>query len=214
MGPHPQTVTPAPARVFHYSLDWRFLLPAAEAQKTCLLFEENEDFRQTLEQVRLGAAQQLSFSGLSDRKDEGFQLLALPFGLPAGRAGRGSRDRIQFYVSLRRLIDSGGHLMVGFNNALNLRANSHGLYRASTPHSMTDELHQAGFKSVTIYGAMPSLQIPEYICDMDDRAIDFALRNRFRRKPAVLHALRLLSGTIGWKRISNFLPCYFAVAAA
>ena len=61
---------------------------------------------------------------------------------------------------------------------------------------------------------MPNLQIPEYLFDLDPRVIDFALRNRFRRKPAVLQALRLLAGTIGWKRISNFLPCYFAVAAA
>jgi hypothetical protein len=79
---------------------------------------------------------------------------------------------------------------------------------------MTDELRQAGFRSARIYGAMPSLEIPEYIFDIDPRAIHFALRNRFRRKPTVLHALRLLSGAIGWKRISNFLPCYFAVAAA
>lgn len=214
MGSQPQPVTSAPPRIFHYSLDWRFLLPAAEAQKTCLLFEENEDFRQTLEQVRLGVAQQISFSELRDRKDKSVQLLAMPFGLPAARVGRGQQDRVQFYVSLRRLIDSGGHLLVGFNNSLNLRANSRSLYRASSPRSMTDELRQAGFRSARIYGAMPSLEIPEYIFDIDPRAIHFALRNRFRRKPTVLHALRLLSGAIGWKRISNFLPCYFAVAAA
>jgi hypothetical protein len=61
---------------------------------------------------------------------------------------------------------------------------------------------------------MTNLHIPEYVFDLDPRVIDFALRNRFRRKPAVLQALRLFARTVGLKSISNFLPCYFAVAAA
>lgn len=214
MGPHPQTVTSLQPRVFNYSLDWRFLLPIAEPQKTCLLFEENADFSQTLEQVGLRVSQQLSFSELRDQKNESFQLLVMPFGLPAGWASPGREDRVQFYFSIRRFIDSGGHLLVGFNNALNLRASAQAIYRASTPGRIAGELRQAGFKSAKIYGAMPNLQIPEYLFDLDPRVIDFALRNRFRRKPAVLQALRVLAGTIGWKRISNFLPCYFAVAVA
>ena len=68
--------------------------------------------------------------------------------------------------------------------------------------------------SVKMYGAMPDLRIPEYIFDLDPRALDFAARNRFRRKPAVLQGLRVLAATIGLQRITNFLPCYFAVATA
>ena len=92
----------------------------AEPQKTCLLFEENADFSQTLEQVGLRVSQQLSFSELRDHKNESFQLLVMPFGLPAGWGGPGREDRVQFYVSIQRFLDSGGHLLVGFNNALNL----------------------------------------------------------------------------------------------
>lgn len=214
MGLPPQTVTTPQPRVFHYSLDWRFLLPKAEPLKTCLLFEENADFSQTLEQVGLRVSQQLTFSALRDQKKESFQLLVMPFGLPAGWVGPGREDQIQFYVSIRGFIDSGGHLLVGFNNVLNLRATPQAPYRASTPSRIAGELGQAGFKSVKIYGAMPNLRIPQYLFDLDPRVIHYALGNRFRRKPAVLQALRLIAGTIGWKRISNFLPCYFAVAAA
>jgi hypothetical protein len=213
MGPHPQTATSPQPRVFSHSLDWRFLLPLVAPQKTCLLFEENEDFSQTLEQVGMGVSQQLSFSELSDHKNEGFHLLVMPFGLPAGRTGAGRESRVQFYFSIRRFLDSDGYLLAGFNGGLNLRPSSQSVYQASTPRRIAGELSQAGFKSVKIYGAMPTLQIPEYIFDLDPRAIDFALRNRFRRKPAVLQSLRLLAGIVGWKRFSDFLPCYFAVAA-
>jgi hypothetical protein len=201
-------------RVFNYSLDWRFLLPAAEPPAIGVLFEENADFSQTLEQVGIPASQQLSFSELPDRKNDAFQLLVMPFGLSAGGAAARHAHRIEFFLSVRRVIDPGGHVLVGFNNILNLRPRAQTIYQASTPQHMTGELLQAGFQSVKIYGAMPNLRIPEYIFDLDPRAVDFALRNRFRRKPAVLQALRLLAGTIGFQRIRKFLPCYFAVAAA
>jgi hypothetical protein len=214
MGLPPLTVTTPQPRVFRYSLDWRFLLPMAEPRNTCLLFEEDADFSQALEQVGIRDSQQLSFSELQDHNNESFQLLVMPFGLPTGRVGAGREDRVQFYGSIRGFIDSGGHLLVGFNNVLNWRATPQALYRASTPSRIAGELGQAGFKSVKIYGAMPNLRIPEYLFDLDPRVIQYAIGNRFGRKPAVLQALRLIAGTIGWKRISNFLPCYFAVAAA
>jgi hypothetical protein len=210
----PPTATSLPPRIFHYSLDWRFLLPLAEPRKLCLLLEENLDFSQTLEQVGIHVSQQLSLSALRDRKDDRFQLLVMPFGLPTAWAGSRHQDRVEFYISIRRFIDSDGHLLIGFNNILNFRAKSQNIYQTSTPHRLAGELGQAGFKSVKLYGAMPNLRIPEYIFDLDPRALDFAARNRFRRKPAVMQALRLLAATIGLQRITSFLPCYFAVAAA
>ncbi|HEY9528162.1 MAG TPA: hypothetical protein VIR02_13800 [Anaerolineales bacterium] len=211
--PPPTATSPKP-RVFNYSLDWRFLLPVAQPQKICLLLEENLDFSQTLEQVGIHVSQQRSLSELRDRKDDRFQLLVMPFGLPTAWAGSRHQDRVEFYVSIRRFIDSGGHLLVGFNNILNFSAKPQNIYQTSTPRRLAGELGQADFKSVKMYGAMPNLRIPEYLFDLDSRALDFAARNRFRRKPAVLQALRVLSATIGLQRITNFLPCYFAVAAA
>ena len=210
----PPTATSSQPRVFHYSLDWRFLLPLAEPQKICLLVEENLDFSQTLEQVGIHVSQQLSLSELRDHKNGRFQLMVMPFGLPAGWAGSRHQDRVEFYFSIGRFIDSGGQLLVGFNNALNFRAKSRDKYQTSTPGRLARELGQAGFMSVKLYGAMPNLRIPEYIFDFDPLALDFAARNRFRRKPAVLQALRVLAATIGLQSITNFLPCYFAAAAA
>jgi hypothetical protein len=111
-------------------------------------------------------------------------------------------------------MDPNGSLLLGFNNALRIRAGSQTNYQVSTPRQVVRDLEQAGFTSVQIYGAMPSLQIPEYIFDLDPRAVRFALQNRYRRKPSILHSLRFLEGIMGWKRMSNFLPCYFAVGSA
>lgn len=213
MQTHRQSITSPPPQVFHYSLDWRFLIPMSEPARTCLLFEENDGFQQTLEQVGLGAAR-FSLSELRARQDRSFQVLILPFGPPVAWVGAARPDRVQFFVSLRRFIDPGGSLLVGFENLLSLRAGSRGGYRASTPRRMAGELKDAGFRSVRVYGAMPDLQIPEYIFDLAPGAVAFALRNRFRRKPTLLRSLHLLARVSGWEALSNFLPCYFAVAAA
>jgi hypothetical protein len=208
----PQTATTPLPRVFNYSLDWRFLLPLADPKKVCLLFEEDADFSQTLEQVGLHVSEKLSLSDLKYHKPHSFQVIVMPFGLSVGWAGARHKDHVAFYFSVRRFIDPDGYLLVGFNNALNWRATSQTNYYSSTPRRIADELKQAGFNSVKMFGAMSNLQIPEYIFDLDPRAIQFVLQNRFRRKPAILQVLRFLSGTVGWKRASHLLPCYFAVA--
>ena len=214
MQTHPQTITSHPPRVFNYSLDWRFLLPMADLSKGCLLFEDEIDFAQTLEHAGIQVSQRLFVSDIGNLKNDSLPFLVMPFGLPTDWVGAGHENRVKFYFSIRQLIDSGGYLLVGFNNALGRRTNPQIKYQSSTPRRITDEIKQAGFKSVKIYGAMPGLQIPEYIFELEPQTIRFALQNRFRRKTKVLRALRVLAGTIGWKRISYFLPCYFALATA
>ena len=204
MGPQPH--------LFHYSLDWRFLIALSDTQKIYLLFEENPNFSQALEQVGIGASQRLPFSELGRETNRDFPSIALPFGVPKGWVTDRYEDQVGFYRSVQRLISSGGCLLVGFNNAWNLRAASKKNYYAVTPRRLVNQLKQAGFSSVTLFGAMPNLAIPEYIFDLDSRTIQFALQNRFRRKLPVLHTLRVLAASIGWRRLSDFLPCYFAVA--
>lgn len=204
MGPQP--------RLFHHSLDWRFLLPLADPKKICLLLEHDRDFSQALEQVGIGASQQLSFPELGQSTNEDFHSIVLPFGIPVSWVTARHEDQVKFYSSLRRSISSGGCLLVGFNSVWNLRANLQKKYFPSTPRRIVTQLKQAGFQSLTLFGAISSLAIPEYIFDLDSRTIQFALQNRFRRKPAILRALRVLSVAIGSRYISNFLPCYFAVA--
>jgi hypothetical protein len=201
-------------RVFRYSLDWRFLLPMADVKKIYLLAEGDADFNQTLEQVGIHTSQQLSLSDLKQNKTNEVQSFVMPFGLRAGWVGAKHEDQLEFYVSVRRLISSGGCFLIGFDNFWTMPARSKAKYYSSTSGRMAGQLKQAGFQSIKIFGAMPNLAIPEYIFDLDSRTIQFALRNRFRRKPALLHVLRVLEGTIGVERISNFLPCYFMVATA
>lgn len=212
MRPEPQTGTPPSPRVFNYSLDWRFLLPMVDLDKGYLLFEEEAEFGKALEQVGIHISQQLSFSDLNTRKNDRFPFLVLPFGLSAGWAGTNQKDRVEFYFSIGRYIDTGGYLLVGFNNALSWRTKSLVNYQSSTPRHITSELKQAGFKSVRVFGAMPDLQIPEYIFELEPQTIHFALQNRFRRKPVVAQSLQVLARIIGLKRLSHLLPCYFAVA--
>ena len=178
-----------------------------------ILFEQDVDFGQTLEHVGIGASQQLSIAGLHTRTHNRISILAMPLGLPI-EAGKKQTDRVAFYSILRHQMTRGGYFLLGFNNALNLHAGSRSNYQRSTPRPIVRDLEQAGFTSVKIYGAMPSLQIPEYIFDLNPRALRFALQNRYRRKPSILRSLRSLEGIMGWKRMSNFLPCYFAVGSA
>src|SRR5687767_169718 len=113
---HPHTATAPPPRVFNYSLDWRFLLPLADPRRVCLLFEEDTDFSQTLEQVGLHVSENLSLSDLKHHKPHSFQVIVMPFGLSVGWAGTRHKDRVAFYFSVRHFIDSDGYLLVGFNN--------------------------------------------------------------------------------------------------
>ena len=206
MGPQP--------RLFHYSLDWRFLLPLADPKKIYLFLEEDQDFSSAIQQVGIDASQQLSFSELQQKMDNDIQSFVMPFGIPVRWVNAKDEDQVAFYASTRRLISSDGCLLIGFTNAWGFRRNSQQTYHSSTPRRIIKQLRRAGFPSITIFGAMPNLAIPEYIFDLDFRTAQFALQNRFRRKPAVLRTLQGLSGVIGWKRISNFLPCYFVVATA
>ena len=214
MQPPPQTATSTPPQVFRHSLDWRFLLPIADLHKGYFLFEDDAELSQALEHIGIHPSQRLSFSDFRNPKSDKNSFLVLPFGLPTGLVGTRSVDRIEFYSSARRFLAPGGTLLVGFNNSLSWSDHRGMNYYSFTPHHFRNELKQAGFMSVEMFGAMPDLRIPEYIFELDSRTLRFALQNRFRRKPAVLRALRILSGTFGWKSLSHFLPCYFAVTTA
>lgn len=209
---NPQAISAPPPRVFNHSLDWRFLLPIADLQKGYFLFEEDRDFSETLEQVGIRRSQQLSFSDLKDLKNERIPFLVLPFGLSLSSVGPSLAHRMEFYTLTRQVMDPNSHLLLGFNNQLNWRASREIHYYPSTPRRVSRELQRAGYRSLKLFGAMPGLQIPEYIFDLESRTIHFALQNRFRRKPNVLRVIHLLAVTVGMQRMSNFLPSYFVVA--
>lgn len=199
-------------RGFHYSLDWRFLLPMANPQNLHLLREEDQDFVRALAQVGIRDSQLLSLSELRQVTERDIHAFVIPFGLPVAGIAAKSQGQVKFYTSVKRLLAPGGSLLVGFNNVWNIGARSPSRYLASTPRRITAQLRQAGFNSIRIFGAMPDLAIPEYIFDLDSRTIRFALQNRFRRKAGLLRILQVLTGGIGWTSVLQFMPCYFAFA--
>ena len=212
MQPHLQPIRLHQPQTFRYSLDWRFLLPMGDAGRIRVLSEENADFGLALEQVGIPVLDQLSFLDLKQQEGNRVQSWVLPFGLPVHWVDAKQQDQIEFYRSLLRLIQPGGYLVIGFNNAWYFRRGTPSRYHFSTLRRTTYQLGEAGFKSIKLFGAMPDLHIPEYIFHLESRAIHFVLHHRFRRKSGVLKALGVLAGTVGTARISNFLPCYFAVA--
>jgi hypothetical protein len=214
MQSHSQTVPILQPRVFQHSLDWRFLLPARDARTVYVLFEPDAEFSQSLAHVGVPASNQLSLSDFQQGKARDAQSLVFPFGLPVGRVGARPEEQISFYAFARSLLPSGSHLLIGFNHPWHRQARLARDYRSALPNQVANQLRQAGYTSIKLFGAMPDLRIPEYIFDLHPQTVYFALQNRFRRKPAVLRALRLLAATAGPARLSNLLPCYFAVAAA
>ena len=207
-----QNIQPLAPRVYQYSLDWRFLLPIADSQKVHVVFEQDDEFSQALEKAGIPLSNQHSFSDIQQNDRTNIQYLVFPFGLPARWVSTQPEDQSEFYRTYRQLIEPDGHFLIGFNNALYAR--SHTKYHASTPRRAVSRLRQAGFKFIKVFGAMPSLSIPEYIFDLNPQPVQFALSQRFRRKPAIRQTLQLLVHTIGISRFANLLPCYLAVAAA
>lgn len=199
-------------RVFNYSLDWRFLLPLADTGRSFILFEQDADFRETLGRAGMPVSTQLSLADIDRQDGQSAHFLVLPFGLPVRWIGAGEEDQIDFYRSIRRLIEPGGYLLVGFDASWDFRSSRASRYHPSMPRRMISRLEQAGFKSVKIFGAIPNLRIPEYIFELGSPAMQFAICHRFRRKPVLLSALQMLARTVGLARLSGFLPCYFAVA--
>lgn len=195
-------------QAFRYSLDWRFLLGSGAEKNAYVFFEPDADFSQALDQVGVQRTQQLTFSEFRERKISNILLLVIPFGLSKGI------EPVEFFSASRRQMAAGGTLLIGFNNALYFRGSAPSKYFSSTPRRIAYQLKQAGFSSSKMFGAMKNLSIPEYIFDLESRAVYFALRYRFRRKPVLLAALRTLAGSIGLTRLSNFLPCYFAIATS
>lgn len=203
----------AQPRVFRYSLDWRFLLPATPAGSVYVIAEDEPELGAALERVGIPVSNYLSFSEIGQSGRQQARALVLPFGLPVRWVGENQADQIEFYRSLGRLLEPGGSLLIGFNNARNSVPSVPGRYHISKPHRVMDRLAQAGFQSIKIYGAMSDLNIPEYVFDLRGRAMNFAMHQRFQRKRAVRMGIQLLGLLIGWRRIAEFLPCYYAVAA-
>ena len=177
-----------------------------------VFFEDDFDFSQTLVRIGIPLTNHASFLDVGERRENDVTSVVLPFGVPLRWVGKEQADQIEFFRSMRKLMSSTGHLLVGFNNARNDRLNAPTRYHSSSPGRVTSQLQEAGFKIIKVFGVMPNLNIPEYIFDLNAKPVHFALQHRFRRKPILANLLQLLAQTMGVVRLSDFLPCYFIVA--
>jgi hypothetical protein len=205
-------IHPSQPRVFNHSLDWRFLLPLLTVDKTMVFFEDDVDFSQTLLHIGIPVTNQASFLDIGQRVPNDVDSLVLPFGVPLRWVGKEQADQIEFFRSMRKLMSDTGHLLVGFNNSGIYGLNDQTKYHSSKPHRVSSQLYEAGFKIIKVFGVMPTLNIPEYIFDLNAKPFYFTLQHRFKRKPIVLKLLQLLSYTPALTWLSDFLPCYFIVA--
>ena len=196
-------------RIFRYSLDWRFLLPLSNPDRLFIIFENERDFCQTLEHVGIPVSNQFSFLDIERKPQKEAGSFVFPFGLSVNWVSAEPVDQIEFFRSMRTLMGEHGNLLVGFNNAAVNRSRTPTKYYASTPQRMTSQLQKAGFQAIRVFGAIPNLNIPEYMFDLDGRSLSFALQHRFKRKPILLHLLQLFSYAAGVTRLFDLLPCYF-----
>lgn len=209
-----QPVPSSQPRLFQYSLDWRFLLPIDDPARVRVAFDGEADFSETLERIGIPVSNQLPASNFKGDERDDTHAFVLPFGLPVRWVSAKSEEQIEFYRSIRHRICPGGYFLLGFGNSWSPRPRIQPGYRRSTPRRAAYQVDQAGFKSTKIFGAMPNLRIPEYIFELNSQALHFALEHRFKRKPVLLNALRMLRRTTSLARVSSFLPCYFALAIA
>jgi hypothetical protein len=208
----PQRIRRLQPRVFKYSLDWRFLLPFSDPDKTFVFFEDDPEFSQTLEQVGIPLSNRISLLDIEGKEKSTSASVVFPFGLPVRWVGQEQADQIEFFRSMRMLIGDTGNLLVGFNNVWNYSSNPRTKYHYSSSRRMTSQLKEAGFKIIKVFGVIPTLSIPEYIFDLNSQTIYFALQHRFKGKPVLHYLLQLLSHTKGPALVSDVLPCYFIVA--
>src|SRR6185295_10480945 len=124
-------------RVFNHSLDWRFLLPLSNPEKTFVFFEDDSDFGQTLERVGIPVSNQLSFLDIEQKEKSEASSLVFPFGLPVRWVGREQADQIEFFRSMRQLIGDTGNLLMGFNNSWSYQTNVPTKYHSSTSRRIT-----------------------------------------------------------------------------
>src|SRR6266542_1934141 len=112
-----QRIHQSQPRVFNYSLDWRFLLPLSNADKIFVFLEDDSDLIQTLEQIGVPVSNQLSFLNIEQKEKKDSASFVLPFGLPVRWVGRDQTDHIEFFRSMRKLMDDNGNLLVRLANS-------------------------------------------------------------------------------------------------
>lgn len=209
----PQIQTPSQDIIPDSSLDWRFLLPLDAGSRVLVIGGGQDDFTRLFGKMGISA-----LTWLGDEQIQGafdartfppavFDVVAIPFGFPRGGALR----ELETYRVMHGWLRPGGDLLFGFPNLLGLKRHFGSASRKATLWGVRRRLGQAGFSQMSLFGAMPNLQAPEYILPLKGQAIGFAWQHRYRYKyPDRL--LNLLGSRPALALLAGLFPCYYVTA--
>ncbi len=129
---------------------------------------------------------------------EQFDIVAIPHGISDDREKKGRLTRTRAKHSAFINPELIGFLCMGFANSLNM----HRLWRKSTqkevsfpPWTISRVLKNSGYKSVSLYGAIPDHKISRYIFPLQINTVRFVVLQHYGTKAPVL--------------LSPFIPSYF-----
>lgn len=218
MPPTHQTQTSAEPKVYGHSLDWRFLLPLGHGINLLVLSSRNPDLELALRRAGISSAgwreEDLEIPNPLDTDGAEFDAVALPLGLSGREGAAHPADRKLFYQHIRRRLRPEGYLLVGFENRWRDRFGRKTKYYTSTPAVVRDELQKAGFSGVECFGVSPNLDVPEYILQLQRRALEFTVGHRFRRSAFAGSLMQMLLKLAGPIWAGGMFPCYYVVAKA
>lgn len=194
-----------------YSVDWRFLLPFVPDVHTLVVHGEQSDYERTFQELGIpvvvasaGELHALAESGSL------FDTVAAPvgFGRDGNRIGRD--EWLGDCRAARRLIRSGGRLLIGFSNRWDVRSRIWTGQKSSV-WEMCKVLSTLGFHSIRYFGALPELLAPEFIFPLKSQLLGFVLDQRYRHK--LPKFAFFLTQTFVARFLLNFLPFYYVVAS-
>lgn len=227
-------IDPLRAELPAFSVDWRFLLPVRAQARILILTETGDDFSDHFAGLGIEVVS-THLPGVQSRGDApmgeheavesgrrlvthpadepleaaSFDAVVLPFGLPEALSG--SSPGSDPLSGLRRLLRSGGVLLLGFSNRWGLLGRGQRAGIPMSPASMRRRLRAAGFGGFREYGAAPNLERPAYIMPLKNPPLQFFLRHRLLGR-SVGPLLRLLPAPLIGRLLPALLPCYFVVA--
>jgi SAM-dependent methyltransferase len=225
----PSLIDPLSARLPAFCVDWRFLLPLRRGARLLVAGDTGQAFEPFFSGLDVFVVGYLprgaSPSGIAAGSNtvifdpshppfaaRSFDVLALPFGLPAGfnDPQKGPAGLSIF----RELLGPGGRLLVGAANRWSLW---HRSVASGVPShgrsSLARLLRSAGYRVERVYGAIPGLIKPAYLLPLSAQALNFFLQHRYSGKRARRLSF-LLSVPFLPAVLLHFLPAYFLLAEA
>ncbi len=206
-----------PVKIPDCSADWRFLLPISGGRSVLVVAPDCDEFALSFDAIKVKNTRWRfeDFTNRVNQPDLGnsrFDAVAFPLGIPAEVAAADPEQLSRLLEDALHFLTPGGALLFGFANRNGLpvrRSESHPIQ--STRDEMKHLLITAGYSAVEIYGAFPTLDVPEFIFSPLVEDLQFLLRRRYKHKLPSL-VLDLITLPAPASLLLRAIPFYYAVA--